>query len=437
MATLSANTLQKTLPTYRIQAIDFVRGLAIILMALDHASTFWNLGRTGRTGAGLTSWSEEAGAFTNFFRPEYGGDLLNFLVRFVTHWCAPTFVFLAGTSIVLFEAKRLEQGVPQSEITKHLVIRGLILLLIEWTIIAWAFHAAPFYFGVLALLGVGFIIFAFARRVDPKIILGFSLLLFLEPLIDGFLLGFPGRNMSIFYWGDLFNQFPASLRDFILTATFWPNWPNGLYPLDPWLGVMGLGIVFGHWLRNQKIPEDNQLIAKRLALAGGVSIGLFFILRLIQGWPINYLGIWEDQGVLRADAFTIETFFLLAKYPPSMGFLLWTLGGMCLALALAFYLQDQEWFQTWTLPIVLFGATPLFFYSVHLFLYGAIPFLASILQGESTHYTFLNTIFGEALLLSLLVTLAVWIIGLLILYPACIEFRKLKKRYPDPILKYI
>ena len=169
MATLSTNTLQKTLPTYRIQAIDLVRGLAIILMALDHASTFWNVGRIA--GAGLTSWSDEAKAFTNFDRLVYP-DLLNFLVRFVTHWCAPTFVFLAGTSIVLFEAKRLEQGVPQSEITKHLIIRGLILLLIEWTIIAWAFLAAPFYFGVLALLGVGFIIFAFARRVDLKIILG-------------------------------------------------------------------------------------------------------------------------------------------------------------------------------------------------------------------------------------------------------------------------
>ena len=434
MATLSTNTLQKTLPAYRIQAIDFVRGLAIVLMALDHASTFWNIGRKG--GAGLTYWSEEAMAFIGFHRPEFP-DLLNFLVRFVTHWCAPSFVFLAGTSIVLFEAKRLEQGVPQSEITKHLVIRGLILLLIEWTIIAWAFHAAPFYFGVLALLGVGFIIFAFARRVDPKIILGFSLLLFLEPLIDSFLLGLSGRNMSIFYWGDFFNQFPAGLRDFILTATFWPNWPHGMYPLDPWLGVLGLGFVFGHWLRRQKLPEDNPLVAKRLALTGGVSIGIFLILRLIQGWPINYLGIWEDQGVLRTDAFAIETFFLLAKYPPSMGFLLWTLGGMCLALAVAFYLQDQEWFQKWTLPIVLFGATPLFFYSVHLLLYGAIPFLASILQGEATHYLFISTLFADALFLSLLVTFVVWIIGLLILYPACIEFRKLKKRYPDPILKYI
>ncbi|MHA2244214.1 MAG: DUF1624 domain-containing protein [Candidatus Hodarchaeales archaeon] len=421
----------------RITAIDFVRGLAIILMALDHASSFWNIGRFGIVGAGLTSWSDEAGAFTGFFRPVYP-DLLNFLVRFVTHWCAPTFVFLAGTSIVLFEAKRLEKGVSQSEISKHLIIRGLILLVIEWTIIAWAFRAAPFYFGVLALLGVGFIVFAFTRRVNPKIILTISLILFLEPFIDSFIFQLSGRNMSIFYLGFIFEQFPTGTQELLLTATFWPNWPYGLYPLDPWLGVMGLGFVFGHWLRKQKLPEDNRFVAKRLALTGGVSIGVFFILRLIQGWPINYLGIWEANGVLRPDAFTIETFFLLAKYPPSLGFLLWTLGGMCLALSLAFYFQDQDWFQKWTLPVVLFGSTPLFFYSIHLLIYGAVPILTSIiLLGEPTHYSFITTLFTDAVFLSLLVTLAVWIIGLLILYPACLEFKKLKKRYPDSLFQYI
>ncbi|MHA2202485.1 MAG: DUF1624 domain-containing protein [Candidatus Hodarchaeales archaeon] len=425
--------IAKMISTPRIPAIDFVRGMAIILMALDHASTYWNIGRVG--GAGLTSWSDEAGAFTNFFRPEYP-DLLNFLVRFVTHWCAPTFVFLAGTSIVLFEAKRLEQGVVQNEITKHLIIRGLILLVIEWTVIAWAFHAAPFYFGVLALLGVGFIIFSFARHAPPKAILVFSLVLFLEPLIDGFIIGLPGRKLSILYWDALANQLPAPLHDFILTSSFWPNWPTGLYPLDPWLGVMGLGFVFGHWLRKQKIPDDNQLVAKQLVLVGGVVLVCFFILRLIQGWPINYLGIWEADGVLRSDAFTIETFFLLAKYPPSLGFLLWTLGCMCLALAFAFYVQDQEWFQKSTIPVVLFGSTPLFFYSVHLLLYGAVPGLISILSGETTHYSFIGTLFGGSLFLSLLVTFLVWIIGLIILYPACVTFRKMKKQYPDTLLKY-
>ncbi|UCE12944.1 MAG: DUF1624 domain-containing protein [Candidatus Heimdallarchaeota archaeon] len=424
---------EKKITNSRILAIDFVRGLAIILMALDHASAFWNVGKRG--GSGLVYfWNEEVGAFTDFHRPIFP-DLINFLVRFVTHWCAPTFIFLAGTSIVLFEAKRLEKGVSQSEISKHLIIRGLILLLIEWTIIAWAFHAEPFYFGVLALLGVGFIIFAFFRRVDPKVVLIFSLVLFLGPLIDYFLLGLPGRYFSFFNPGFIISQFPASLQNYFFTVTYIPQYPPliGLYPLDPWLGVMGMGFVFGHWLQKQNIPEDNQFIAKRLAMAGGVSIFAFFVLRLTQGWPFNHLSILDAKG----DPFSIETFFLLAKYPPSLGFLLWTLGGMCLALSVAFYFQNHEWFQKWTSPIVLFGATPLFFYSTHLLLYGAVPIFMSILSGEPTHNTFIITLFGDALFLSLLVTLVVWILGLLILYPACVQFRHMKKMYPDPVFKYI
>ncbi|MFX0212430.1 MAG: heparan-alpha-glucosaminide N-acetyltransferase domain-containing protein, partial [Candidatus Hodarchaeota archaeon] len=104
-------TLRISLPS-RIQAIDFVRGLVMILMALDHASSYWNQGRF-------------FGEFWNWGRPPLP-DLLQFLVRFVSHWCAPTFVFLAGTSIVLFETNRINKGVQDNEITKHLAIRGLV-----------------------------------------------------------------------------------------------------------------------------------------------------------------------------------------------------------------------------------------------------------------------------------------------------------------------
>ncbi|MFX0121516.1 MAG: heparan-alpha-glucosaminide N-acetyltransferase domain-containing protein, partial [Candidatus Hodarchaeota archaeon] len=126
----------------RIPAIDFVRGLVIILMALDHASTYWNSGRV-------------LGEFWFGSRPDPIPDLLQFLLRFVAHWCAPSFIFLAGASVILFEASRLKRGLSEMDITKHLIIRGLILLFLEWTLIAWLFHAEAFYFGVLAAIGVG------------------------------------------------------------------------------------------------------------------------------------------------------------------------------------------------------------------------------------------------------------------------------------------
>ncbi|MFX0207707.1 MAG: DUF1624 domain-containing protein, partial [Candidatus Hodarchaeota archaeon] len=152
----------------RIAAIDFVRGLVMILMALDHTSTYWNSGRV-------------LGEFWFATRPNPMPDLLQFLTRFVAHWCAPTFVFLAGTSVILFESNRLRRGMSEKEITKHLVFRGLVLLLLEWTLIAWLFSAESFYFGVLAAIGIGLIFYAFVRRLSTKVILGFSLFLVLSP----------------------------------------------------------------------------------------------------------------------------------------------------------------------------------------------------------------------------------------------------------------
>ncbi|MFX0052837.1 MAG: heparan-alpha-glucosaminide N-acetyltransferase domain-containing protein, partial [Candidatus Hermodarchaeota archaeon] len=256
----------------------------MILMALDHASSYWNEGRF-------------FGEFWNWNRPSLP-DLLQFLVRFVSHWCAPTFVFLAGTSVVLFEANRINRGVQDNEITKHLAIRGLILLLIEWTLIAWLFSAGVLYFGVLAAIGVGLIVFSFARKVDTKIILGVSLFLILDPIFAEFFwnpLFNPGAHpatFSIFNIGTIPN---SQLLLWIQAVTFLPNWPNGLYSLDPWLGVMGLGVVFGRWLQNQQqLPDSNQYVAKRLGITGGVLLIIFFIVRTIQGTPTSYFSLWAS-----------------------------------------------------------------------------------------------------------------------------------------------
>ncbi|MFX0122783.1 MAG: DUF1624 domain-containing protein [Candidatus Hodarchaeota archaeon] len=408
------NSLIKPLP--RIPAIDFVRGLAIILMALDHASTYWNSGRF-------------FGEFWFSGRPEVLPDFLQFLVRFVSHWCAPTFVFLAGTSIVLFETKRLEQGISQQEITKHLVIRGLFLLLIEWTLIAWMFTAAPFYFGVLAAIGVGLIIFAFMRKLDTKIVLGFSLFLLLSPIFAEFIwnpLFEPGSHpttFTIFYVGYILDPLLKNYPEFLTwlqAVAKWPQWPYGLYPLDPWLGVLGLGVVFGRWLVHKlQFPNSNKYISRRLLQTGLLTLLGFFIVRIIQGKPTSYFPIWASDNILIEDAFTFQNFFFMSKYPPSTVFLLWTLGGMCLALALAFNYQENENFQSWFKPITTFGGTALFFYCAHLGVYGIIPGMLGVKNA-----------------FSLQLTLIVWVCGLLILYPICIEFRKLKKQYPQSVLKY-
>ncbi|MHA2094489.1 MAG: DUF1624 domain-containing protein [Candidatus Hodarchaeales archaeon] len=399
----------------RITAIDFVRGLAILLMALDHASTYWNSGRF-------------FGEFYYAMRPEILPDLLQFLIRFVSHWCAPTFVCLAGVSLALSESKRVKKGVSQNEITKHYVIRGIVLLVIEWILIAPLFEAGFLYFGVLAAIGVGFILFAVLRRLSSRVILGLSLALLLSLILAEFIwnpIFNPGAHpavSSFFNIGD-FTGFPSN-SDFQLwfnAMTYNPIWPFGLYPLDPWLGILGLGVVLGRWiLKQQENSRSNQYISKQLATVGGASLLTFFILRIVQGFPTSYFPIWQETGVLISNAFTIQNFFFMSKYPPSIVFLLWTLGGMSLALALGFYLQENKLFQKWTDPVRVFGTSALFFYCTHLLLYGAIPKAFDLVRS-----------------FSVIITLIVWIIGVVLLYPSCLEFQKLKKKYPDSVLKYI
>ncbi|MFW9777731.1 MAG: DUF1624 domain-containing protein [Candidatus Heimdallarchaeota archaeon] len=401
----------------RIAAIDFTRGLVVILMALDHASTYWNSGRV-------------FGEFWFGSRPVPMPDLLQFLIRFVSHWCAPAFVFLAGTSIVLYESSRRKRDIAEKEITNNLIARGCVLLIIEWTLIGWLFSAGSGYFGVLAAIGVGLIIYAFLRRLSTKIVLGFSLFLVLSPLFAGFIwnpimeAGSHPVNFSILYPGVILDPILSinpELQTWIRTILHWPQFPYGLYPLDPWLGVMGLGIVFGRWLlKQQEDKKTTRDISKKLGLTGGIALILFFFVRTLLGLPSTYFPIWSANGVLIENAFMIQNYFWMSKYPPSIVFLLWTLGGMCLALAAGFYLQENEKFQKWASGILLFGSTALFFYCTHLLIYGAVP-----------------VVLGLVKLFSIQVTLLVWILGLLILYPLCIRFKQIKRRYPHSLLKYI
>ncbi len=369
----------------RLQFIDFTRGIVMAIMAWDHVSGFWNGYHHGGEGV--------MGQMPPFVNTTW------FLLRFVSHYCAPTFIFLAGTVLALSTVKRLGRGESQMDITLRIMKRGVILLLLEAFIVAPAFGSAYFYFGVIACIGLCFIIFSLIRRLPPIVILALSLVIILN------------------------HQFLS--LDWIPNDTWWgwylrviihePNhdWPpfTGLYPVIPWLGVMGLGWSFGTFLSGWE-PSRIQKLKPYLTATGVISLVTWFIVRLVNGYG----------NLLPRRGNTLVDWLYVSKYPPSLAFLLWTLGGMCLMMALGLHLQDRPHFDQGATGVILaLGRTPLFFYLSHLWLY------RMRLPGAPRPW----------FSLPLFPTLVFWLLGILALWRLCLRYEVLKRSYPTSILQYI
>ncbi|HUV33797.1 MAG TPA: heparan-alpha-glucosaminide N-acetyltransferase domain-containing protein [Candidatus Desulfaltia sp.] len=373
----------------RLEFIDFARGIVMAIMAWDHVSGFWNQYHHG--GEGML------GRAPPFI------DTTWFLLRFVSHYCAPIFILLAGTVLALSIKRRLEKGESQMSVTLHLVKRGIVLLFLEAALVSPAFTNPWTYFGVIACIGVCFIIFSVARRLPTKIILVASLLIVLN---NSFLdLSFIPTQPN---WG-------WYLRVILHEPNF-DRWPYvGLYPIIPWVGVMGLGWSLGNYLQG-KTPEQIRGLKKPLALTGLVSLLAFVVVR----WFNGYGNLVPRMGNSLVD------WLYVSKYPPDLAFLIWTLGGMCLMLALGIHIQDREWFHGGVSGIILaFGRNPLFFYLVHLWLYRAQP------------PDYAPRAYIPPFYLELPETLLFWAAGLVILWRLCLWYEKLKRQYPKPILQYI
>jgi uncharacterized membrane protein len=365
----------------RVFAIDAVRGWVMIFMALDHAMAF--------------SYFHIFAEGFQRLRPQPMPDTLHYVTRFITHYCAPTFVFLAGLSVALYTLSRRSRGLSESQITLKLVTRGLLLIGLQLLVVNWIWGLGlppgwiQVYFGVLACIGSGLIILAFARRLPaPLLAAGSILLLLVVPLL---LTAFPLR-----VGGD---------QPFLETV-LQPNlegWVSVRYPILPWLGVMGLGCASGFWMGTK---------SERMA-----RFFLFLGLSLLAGWLVVRLaggygnltpyegGDWRD-------------FLLMSKYPPSLAFLMWNLGGMAIAIAAHQYLQKRLPARRFWEVITLFGQTPLFFYVVHLLVYkllGLMPFLRG----------------------SLAAGYLAWLVGLAVMIPLCAAFRSVRRKYPQSVLQYV
>ncbi|SDE41655.1 DUF1624 domain-containing protein [Kordiimonas lacus] len=380
---------------YRLTSIDFLRGLVMVIMALDHVRDFFTDARFDP--ADLTQT-----------------DSALFLTRWITHFCAPTFVLLSGISAGLMHERK-----STGELSRFLATRGLWLIAIEITLVSfgWQFNLATFSIGlqVIWVIGASMLIMAVLVWLPFWAIAGFGAVVVLgHNALDYGL--FPPVNWAAPtpFWHILHNP------GFSLPFGF----PVGrMYPLLPWIGLMPLGYVLAKAYKLE--PQVRQRLLVRLGLA---LIAGFILIRLVNGY--GNPAPWSQQ---ESGLFTFWSFLNTAKYPPSLAFLLMTVGPGLIVLAHA-----ERWRGRFVDWMVTLGRVPFFYYLAHIYLAHALALVAAELQGlgwRAMATAMWNMPAGYGF--SIWVVWLVWIGVVVALYPACKWFADLKARRKDWWLSYL
>lgn len=385
----------------RISSIDFTRGLVMIIMVLDHVRDLMHVDSITITPTDLSKTSAAV-----------------FLTRLVTHFCAPIFVFLAGTSAYL----SLQNVSDKTQNRAFLLKRGLWLILLEFTVVNFGVWFDPgfhlYLFQVIAAIGFGFIALSFLSKLSPKVIGGIGLFIIfthnLLPLV-------PIEQGSILktILTPLFSTtaIPLTAKTTLVMG----------YPPIPWIGILLAGYGFGV-LFNRPQTERKNIFLK----IGLISVALFFALRFINtyGDPTP----WSEQ---KNNLFTLLSFINVTKYPPSLIFCLLTLGVMFLILALAERIENH-----FTNFVSVYGKTPMFFYLIHWYIVHPLLIVILFLQDIPwTEMDFASGNFGRPKGvesgLSLWAVYLVWITVVGALYFACRAYGQYKASHKNWWLKYI
>ncbi len=347
----------------RIDSIDLLRGIVMVIMMLDHTRDFVHSGALLFDPTNLTKTTTAV-----------------FLTRWITHFCAPVFVFLAGTGAYL----QLARGKSKRELSRFLVTRGLWLIVLELTVVQFGFYFHLDYrsLGVLQViwvLGVSMIVLAALIHLPLRVIAGFGIVMIaLHNLLDGIdVQGWQGPGSAVPSIGAKlwmiahvpFQGFPVA--GFPSPVVFI------VYPLIPWIGVMAAGFAFG------AIYQKDPAWRRRVLLGiGGSMTALFILLRAIDryGDPSE----WARQ---KSMLFTVLSFVNTTKYPPSLLFLLMTLGPALIALA--WFESDastrrsgSKIFKHLRSALVTFGRVPLFFYVLQFYAAHSIAIVAGLIAGH-------------------------------------------------------
>lgn len=381
-----------TIAKPRIDSLDLLKGLVMVIMALDHVRDYFHYS-------------------AHFFNPTDPTQttLPIFFTRFITHFCAPAFSFLAGLSAFMIGKRK-----SPAELSVFLLKRGLWLIFIELTIVSFAWYFDPEFrrTGLLVIwvLGVSMIVLAGLIHLPKKAILLFSMIIiFGHNLLDS-----------------------VDIKDNILWSLLHQRgllWTDGThsilvgYPIIPWIAVMSLGYCFASLYDNSFDAFKRKRILNGLGLG---SILLFFLLIAIHSYgdPVK----WTNYGYTVK---TVMSIFNVSKYPPSLLYLLVTLGGAFIFLANTEKLKGKvvDFF-------CVFGRVPFFYYIIHLYLIHVLALLAAVLTGFgwqamilSKHITKTEALKGYGF--NLITVYLVWILVIALLYPLCKKFDAYKQAHKE------
>jgi uncharacterized membrane protein len=376
----------------------------MVIMALDHTRDYVH-------AAAMVSRPEDLTQTTAAI----------FMTRWITHFCAPVFMFCAGLGAFFWLERH---GGSRPALSRFLWTRGCWLILLEFTVVRFVFFFNLDYSVVILLvfwaLGSSMIVLAVLVRLPFRALLGLSIgMIALHNLADPVPASAFGSGGWI--WNVLHRPgvIPFAGTAFIVA-----------YPLVPWIGAMAAGFCFG---RVYRLPEHRR--SKFLVRLGLILTAGFVVLRALNlyGDPAP----WAAQG---SPGFTVLSFLNTTKYPPSLMFLLMTLGPAIALLGWIDRVRPRD-----SHPLLVFGRVPLFYFVLHLVVihgmavglawarYGAQPFLFSPPPTLGSPRDTFPADFGW----SLAVTYAVWIAAVVVLYPACLWFARIRQRRRDWWLGYL
>ncbi|MGA2218874.1 MAG: heparan-alpha-glucosaminide N-acetyltransferase domain-containing protein, partial [Terracidiphilus sp.] len=348
-----------------------------------------------------------------------------FLVRWVTHFCAPAFFLLAGVGAYLYGRKHSTGGLQM-----FLVSRGVWLVVLEFTVIgfAWTFHPGWGMFGVICCLGLSIILLAAFVRLPRFAVMAVALIVIAtHDLFDGLKpVDFHGAQWPLVILHSRGGALIGGWRLFVL------------FPLIPWCAVTLLGFSMG------SLFESNSASARhRLLWSGAGSLLLFALLRAtnVYGNPSAAIARSTpgDWHVLPTLSKTIILFFDVEKYPPSLEYLLMTLGVIFILLALA---AAGSWGRFGRV-LETYGRVPLFFYILHLFVIHLAAILLGFVSHQPVRWLFHGGFFlnyppdGQPYGHGLAVVCAVWAGVVLVLYFPCAWFARVKREHPDTLLRFL